>query len=188
MDKIEHKFLFKRMKRIPQNGCVVEVGSFFGDSSSRMFCEGIKKYKKNALLYCVDTLNDDFFTDKTQPPDFMKKFRRVTKGRKVIDVFLKNMEPYNYKLIRKDSVEASTGFKDESVDLVFIDGNHTKEDVSRDIIAWYPKVKFGGMICGHDYGKKQFDVTGVVDGFFNKIDGVASSIWYVTKTEGCKND
>ena len=184
MNKTERKFLFKRMKRIPHNGVVVEVGSFFGDSSSRMFCEGIKKYKNNAVLHCVDTFNDDFFTSKTQTADFMKKFNRITRGRRVIEVFFENMQPYEYKLIREDSVDASMGFEDESIDLVFIDGDHTKEAVFRDISAWYPKVKYGGVICGHDYGKKQFGVTEVVDSFFKKIDRVVSSIWYVKKLEG----
>lgn len=42
-------------------------------------------------------------------------------------------------------------FADESVDFVFIDGCHEVESVRRDIADWYPKVKVGGIIAGHDY-------------------------------------
>ena len=35
-------------------------------------------------------------------------------------------------------------------DMVFIDGDHTFEAAMRDIKAWAPKVKVGGLLCGHD--------------------------------------
>jgi predicted O-methyltransferase YrrM len=49
------------------------------------------------------------------------------------------------------SVEAAAAFADQSVDFVFIDATHTLEDVSQDIASWWPKVKAGGLIAGHDY-------------------------------------
>ena len=49
------------------------------------------------------------------------------------------------------SLEASTLYKDETFDLVFIDGDHQFESVCKDIAAWKPKIRKGGMICGHDY-------------------------------------
>lgn len=54
------------------------------------------------------------------------------------------------KIIESDSVEASQSFLDESLNFVFIDGDHTKWGVRRDIEAWAPKVAKGGMILGHD--------------------------------------
>ena len=41
---------------------------------------------------------------------------------------------------------------DESVDLVFIDADHSEEWVRKDLTAWFPKVKQGGIVAGHDYG------------------------------------
>src|SRR5262245_61567794 len=37
------------------------------------------------------------------------------------------------------------------VELCFIDGEHTYEAVSRDIDQWWPHVRPGGVMCGHDY-------------------------------------
>jgi predicted O-methyltransferase YrrM len=36
-------------------------------------------------------------------------------------------------------------------DLVYIDAGHDAVSIPEDIEAWLPKVKPGGMICGHDY-------------------------------------
>ena len=49
------------------------------------------------------------------------------------------------------SEEASKHFENESLDFVFIDGLHDYESVKNDISYWYPKVKVGGIISGHDY-------------------------------------
>jgi len=39
---------------------------------------------------------------------------------------------------------------DESVDFVWLDGNHEKPHVYRELEALLPKMAPGGMICGHD--------------------------------------
>ena len=40
--------------------------------------------------------------------------------------------------------------EDESLDFVFIDADHEYESVLKDIQAWTPKLKSGGMMSGHD--------------------------------------
>lgn len=42
-------------------------------------------------------------------------------------------------------------FADKSLDAVYIDENHIYERVKIDIEHWLPKIKDGGIICGHDY-------------------------------------
>lgn len=51
------------------------------------------------------------------------------------------------------SWEAARHYEDSSLDFVFIDANHKYESVKKDIAAWRPKVKPGGLICGHDYSQ-----------------------------------
>lgn len=54
-------------------------------------------------------------------------------------------------IIRDYSVNAATMVDDASLDFAYIDANHDYDPVMADINAWYPKVKPGGLICGHDY-------------------------------------
>lgn len=49
-----------------------------------------------------------------------------------------------------DSLVASSIFANSSLDLVFIDADHKYEHAKQDIEIWLPKVKIGGIICGHD--------------------------------------
>ena len=53
--------------------------------------------------------------------------------------------------LRMTSTEASGQFADESLAAVFIDADHQYKAVRADIRHWYPKVKKGGVIAGHDY-------------------------------------
>jgi predicted O-methyltransferase YrrM len=52
---------------------------------------------------------------------------------------------------RCGSVEAASTFQDQSLDFVFIDARHTFDAVSQDLAAWWPKLRPGGLIAGHDY-------------------------------------
>lgn len=53
--------------------------------------------------------------------------------------------------IYKPSVEAAKQVEEGSLDFVFIDANHEEAHVREDIYAWFPKVRSGGLVTGHDY-------------------------------------
>lgn len=77
------------------------------------------------------------------------------------------------KIIRKDSVDAAADYANESLEFVYIDAEHTYEACLRDIKLWYPKVKSGGIISGHDYLNGHltagiFGVKKAVDEFFSE--------------------
>jgi len=93
---------------------------------------------------------------------------------------LKNLEPIQNKIILLNlpSVEASTKFKDEYFDIVYIDASHEYEFVKEDIIAWLPKVKKGGIICGDDYVIGWPGVIKAVDEFFSKVNIIGNQQWY----------
>ena len=61
------------------------------------------------------------------------------------------LQQRGHNLLRKKSLDASKDFSDNSLDVVYIDGDHTYEGVKTDINAWWPKVKVGGVLCGDDY-------------------------------------
>ena len=66
---------------------------------------------------------------------------------------VESMAPYadRVKVMRAFSVEAAKDVPDESLDWVYIDANHSYHAVCEDLQAWYPKVRSGGLISGHDF-------------------------------------
>lgn len=89
-------------------------------------------------------------------------------------------------LMRKTSALASLDFADHSVDLVFIDGDHTYAGALSDCENWVSKIRPGGILCGDDWLMKA--VASAVGDFARKRDfrvqfiGLKSSkcpIWFV---------
>jgi len=73
------------------------------------------------------------------------------------------------------SVEATRDVPDASLDFVYIDARHDYESVLEDLDAWFPKVRPGGILAGHDYvdgtfSSGVFGVKSAVDEFFGARD------------------
>jgi hypothetical protein len=49
------------------------------------------------------------------------------------------------------SEEAAKQVPDGSLDFVFLDADHSYAGVAADIKLWAPKIRRGGVLCGHDY-------------------------------------
>jgi hypothetical protein len=54
-------------------------------------------------------------------------------------------------IVRKTSERAVKDFEDNSLDFVYIDGNHLFDAAAFDIFNWTRKVRPGGIVSGHDY-------------------------------------
>jgi len=53
-------------------------------------------------------------------------------------------------VFRATSQDAASTTADRSVDFVFIDADHSYDGVAEDIRLWAPKIREGGLLCGHD--------------------------------------
>lgn len=70
------------------------------------------------------------------------------------------------KLMRKKSEEGAISLPNHSVDLIYIDGDHTYEGVMKDLNSWWDKVNHqSGVICGDDFS--WLGVKKACDDFFN---------------------
>lgn len=54
-------------------------------------------------------------------------------------------------ILRKTSAEAAATFSPGRFDFVYLDAQHHYEAVKEDIQTWWPLVKVGGILAGHDY-------------------------------------
>jgi predicted O-methyltransferase YrrM len=99
----------------------------------------------DARIYCIDAWEG---SEEHQEMD-------VIKSRELYDVFLENINGadigYFIYPIRKWSTEAFEDFEDLSIDLLFVDGDHSFEGCYADLKNFFPKMKHGGIIIGHDY-------------------------------------
>lgn len=55
------------------------------------------------------------------------------------------------RIIRGYFFEVCSQFPDGYFDYIYIDADHSYEAVKRDLEDWYPKVRTGGILAGHDY-------------------------------------
>jgi len=62
-------------------------------------------------------------------------------------------QPYRARAthVVQSSIEAASWVAPRSLDLVFIDGDHSHEGARSDIHAWWPLLRNGGVLAGHDY-------------------------------------
>lgn len=150
----------------------VEIGVASGNFSQTLCDEN-----PNLKLYCIDA-----WTAYPGYPDY--------KEQKQLDEFkekaVSRLSGRNCEIIQAWSLDAVKNFKDESLDFVFIDGNHDFQNVTNDIAEWSKKVRRGGIISGHDY----FDsYKGIAYGVKYVVDAwtVANHIspWFIIRGDVC---
>jgi Methyltransferase domain len=69
-----------------------------------------------------------------------------------------------------DSWDGAKKYQDKSLDFVFIDADHGYDSVHRDIAAWLPKIRRGGIIAGHDFCPDFPGVIRAVTEAFPRVD------------------
>lgn len=134
----------KNRNQIPtlfKSGIGIEVGVNIGK-----FSETILNNSGLDILYSIDPWKKlDGYTDllNTTQKDWDDRYEE-TKERlaKFGD---------RSKIIRKTSEQAQHDFENGSVDFIYIDADHTYDACKKDLRIWWPKVKKGGMLSGHDY-------------------------------------
>jgi hypothetical protein len=60
------------------------------------------------------------------------------------------------EVIQDFSLDVAKRTPDRSLDFVYIDGHHSFQATTNDIVEWSKKVKIGGIIAGHDYARYRY--------------------------------
>lgn len=147
--------------RMPMGGTFVEVGVAFGGLAMLLWPHVQRRY---GLYYAVDHFDG---TDNSKPEPKSLMTRMAWNGRRVNKaVFLKNLSDAgidaDIRLIEVGSVYAAQVFDFETLDIVYLDADHSYEAVRDDIDAWWPKIVSDGWLMGHDYIDPQ-EGNGVMD-------------------------
>lgn len=152
------------VNEFPSGSKFVEVGCWKGKSVAYLAVEIINS-GKNIEVDAIDTWEGS-------PAESVLMSDPYVRTGTLYQLFLSNISPVMSVVnpIRMPSTEAAKLYEDASLDMVFIDACHTYDCVRADIASWYPKVKPGGYLAGHDYYTWPTDHDGVrqaVDEFFN---------------------
>jgi len=137
MKRAELGYLLNELELL---GAGIEVGAALGKFSKRLL-----ETWKGTKLYSIDAW-------KHQPADYYdeynvgdaKQLEHLEAAKKKLAQFEDRSE-----IIKAFSQDVVSTFEDGSLDFVYIDANHS--DLLADIRAWYPKVKNGGVVSGHDF-------------------------------------
>ena len=146
----------------------VEIGVYLG-----LNAESILQSSNIKTLYLIDPYSEGYMQLTHRNLDYNEAKKRVA--------------PFSNKtkwLIQTS--ENAVNHIPSNLDFVYIDGNHNEQSVSKDIELYYPKIKKGGILGGHDFQGKYQGVIKAVVNFVKKENldlNVESIDWWIIKQE-----
>lgn len=137
-----------------------EIGVAEGNFSEDMLRWKLDGYPAVTKLYMVDRWR---MVD-TQKGD--AAFPQEWHDKNLAQVY-ERMRPYGQRavILRGDSTEMAHQVDDQSLTLLYIDGDHSYDGVTADLLFWTPKVKPGGIVALHDYENEAYGVKQAVQDF-----------------------
>jgi hypothetical protein len=163
LSDIKHRLFPRPFERLsPLRGKTNLVGAEIGVCGGEHALSLLRTLSP-AKLYCIDPydLYDSYTEGKNHYGIDQAPLSRTEKcARKLLAEYADRIT-----WIRKLSAEA-TGDIEESLDFVYIDGNHAEDFVRRDIQEYWPLIKINGILGGHDF----------YNGFQSEHDGVISAV------------
>jgi hypothetical protein len=157
---------------IIESGCIVEVGAWLGRSTAALYTGA----GENVCVVTIDTWKGQPDLQATDHHlaleiDLHAAFVENMKSVGVTPMPFINTQTPGCYYIQMASAQAATLLPGRSVDMCFIDGDHGI--VAADIAAYAPKLRPGGLICGHDY----WDLKDAIEGVAGKGE-VCGSIFF----------
>ena len=157
MTLAEMQWLYHRAKRYEN---VAEIGSWMGRSTHALASSGV------GMVYAVDHFKGS--------PGEHETTHAEADTMDIAEVFKHNMAEFsNIEIVRADCVETAARFENKSIDMVFIDADHSFDGAIQSIRAWAPKAR--RVLCGHD--RRQEGVPHALQALKIPVTEHAESIW-----------
>jgi hypothetical protein len=156
MGNLKHRIFPRAFERLGVKGnnlIGVEIGVYKGEHALSLLNNLDIK-----TLYLIDPYKD--YNEKSK--DY--KITNLTLAKIIAN---KNLKEYQEKVVKVKKLSSeSLNYIPDNLDFVYIDGNHNYESVVNDIKNYFPKIKLGGIIGGHDF----------YNGFAKDHDGVIRAV------------
>lgn len=139
------EFIFLVRENQSRGMRVAEIGCWSGETTVG-YLPIIKENGGKVILV-------DWFKGNETAPYPGRHSYHPEKAMEVYERLMKVVAEYNnmVSVYWYQSHTAAKLIKDKSLDICFIDADHRYFNVLEDIDAWKPKVKPGGILCGHDF-------------------------------------
>ena len=169
------------LDQFPKLGTWVELGSWTGRSAAYCVVELLNR-EKLGEFYCVDSWKGEAAI--AYDPNTVQDLKKI---------FKQNVKPVlkHITMLNMMSWNAAKKFDNDSVDFCYVDAGHSYEAVTKDLKAWWPRMRPGAMFGGDDYTKGYPGVQQAVWDFFGPLDikvRRAGRCWLVTKPNDPEQD
>lgn len=164
-------------------GEAAEIGVYRGEFSEHILTHwrGLKLHLVDAWRHLPQYVDIANHSDEAHLANMQIACRRLAKYSQRMHIH------------RALSTDAAQRFTDATLDFVYLDANHSFDAVWQDLHAWYPKIRLGGVLAGHDYldgelPEGSFGVASAVNAFQQKY-GLSVELtndhpwrsWYLVK-------
>lgn len=168
------------LNRLPSSARVAEIGVLIGKLSEYLLVNSD----------CILTMVDSWAPIEAQPQSYKAtNDEHSTHDQARCDLHRKEATQRvarfgdRVRILWAPSVSATLAVDDGSLDMVFLDADHSYEGVKADLAAWLPKVKPGGWIGGHDFANTdrrfKFGVDAAVrEAFGEDVELDANFTWF----------
>ena len=151
-----------------------EIGTDHGQYAQQL-CEGIP----GLHLHCVDPWIAYTEGNEIHTEEDVNKIYEEAKSR---------LTGTGATILKIPSMGAISYFDNDELDFVFIDGNHSYENVLEDITEWTKKVKPGGIVAGHDYIENKECNYGVIQAVKKYTQDNHINPWFILHAGGKLTD
>lgn len=139
-------------KVLPSGASGAEVGSLAGESTLAWCASGMFR-----RLYCIDLWDGSLYSDPAKSITLSSWDEKKWGEAEGAFDGLASLFPVVRKM-KMSSVAAAKLCESwaASLDFVYIDAMHDYDSVCEDIRAWWPLLRVGGVMGGHDFSMKNF--------------------------------
>jgi MMP 1-O-methyltransferase len=168
-------------RSVPPNACIVEIGSWKG-KSTYCLARGLRRGK----IFAIDPF------DASGDAKSAKVYEEQRGETPLLEQFEHNMKRcgVSRKVHPLPGVSSDFPHMFPKIDLLFIDGDHSKGACDQDFLLYAPKLVHGGCLALHDYdpSKPDFGPTWVVNnrilpsGEYSFME-LVESLWVARKVQ-----
>lgn len=131
-------------------GVGVEVGTHRGAFARTLLTD----WNPGGLLICVDPWENQSEKYAVEQAHFLPGTQGRTKDHKYaahyLDDYVKADRCRLWQMTSEQAANSSTR-KTKGVDFVYLDGDHSYEGIKEDVAMWWPNIRAGGILAGHDF-------------------------------------